>query len=245
MGRTRSSRRWSSSLIVLREPARHPRVRHRVRDPDLRLHGRDHAMIVVGVCPAASAAPTCGGQRAATPSSPSCTTWPRAGILFLILRAFASGCTALTGVEAISNGVPAFRKPKTQERRDHAGADGRHRGDDVRRRHLPGDPARRARSPRTTRTSIGFHGDHRRPTVIAQIGASGLRRADQPRRFYFVQLVTGAHPDPGRQHRVQRLPGAGLDPGARPATCRGSCTPAATGSCSATASSCWRCSPAS
>ena len=32
--------------------------------------------------------------------------------LLLILRAFASGCTALTGVEAISNGVPSFRRPK-------------------------------------------------------------------------------------------------------------------------------------
>lgn len=32
--------------------------------------------------------------------------------LFLILRAFASGCAALTGIEAISNGVPAFRKPE-------------------------------------------------------------------------------------------------------------------------------------
>ncbi|SFJ17213.1 APC family permease [Thermoflavimicrobium dichotomicum] len=32
------------------------------------------------------------------------------GIL-LLLRAFASGCSALTGVEAISNGVPAFRSP--------------------------------------------------------------------------------------------------------------------------------------
>lgn len=31
--------------------------------------------------------------------------------LFVILRAFASGSTALTGVEAISNGVPAFRRP--------------------------------------------------------------------------------------------------------------------------------------
>ena len=37
-----------------------------------------------------------------------------AGVLFLGLRAFASGCTALTGVEAISNGVPAFRKPKSK-----------------------------------------------------------------------------------------------------------------------------------
>jgi len=35
------------------------------------------------------------------------------GAIFLSLRAFASGCTALTGVEAISNGVPAFRKPKS------------------------------------------------------------------------------------------------------------------------------------
>nr|WP_166639800.1 APC family permease [Amycolatopsis sp. SID8362] len=33
-------------------------------------------------------------------------------LVFLLLRSFASGCTALTGVEAISNGVPAFRKPK-------------------------------------------------------------------------------------------------------------------------------------
>jgi amino acid transporter len=33
-------------------------------------------------------------------------------LLFLTLRAFSSGCTALTGVEAIANGVPAFRPPK-------------------------------------------------------------------------------------------------------------------------------------
>jgi amino acid transporter len=35
-------------------------------------------------------------------------------LVFLLLRAFSSGCTALTGVEAISNGVPAFRKPKSK-----------------------------------------------------------------------------------------------------------------------------------
>lgn len=34
--------------------------------------------------------------------------------LFLIARAFSSGAAALTGVEAISNGVPAFRKPKSR-----------------------------------------------------------------------------------------------------------------------------------
>ena len=34
--------------------------------------------------------------------------------VFLVLRAFSSGSAALTGVEAISNGVPAFRKPKSR-----------------------------------------------------------------------------------------------------------------------------------
>ena len=34
--------------------------------------------------------------------------------LFLLLRAFSSGCTALTGIEAISNGVPAFRDPASK-----------------------------------------------------------------------------------------------------------------------------------
>jgi amino acid transporter len=35
-------------------------------------------------------------------------------MVFLLARAFSSGCAALTGVEAISNGVPAFRKPKSR-----------------------------------------------------------------------------------------------------------------------------------
>jgi amino acid transporter len=35
-------------------------------------------------------------------------------LVFLLARAFSSGCAALTGVEAISNGVPAFRKPKSR-----------------------------------------------------------------------------------------------------------------------------------
>lgn len=37
--------------------------------------------------------------------------------LFLILRAFAGGCTAMTGVEAISNGVLAFKPPEWQNAR--------------------------------------------------------------------------------------------------------------------------------
>ena len=34
--------------------------------------------------------------------------------LFLILKGFSSGAVALTGVEAISNGVPAFRRPESK-----------------------------------------------------------------------------------------------------------------------------------
>jgi len=33
---------------------------------------------------------------------------------FLLLRAFAAGCTALTGIEAIADGVPAFKKPESR-----------------------------------------------------------------------------------------------------------------------------------
>lgn len=69
-------------------------------------------MIVVGLVrlatgglqpvPAAAAAPL-GGLQGVT--------------LFLVLRAFSSGCAAMTGIEAISNGVTAFRKPEA----DNAG----------------------------------------------------------------------------------------------------------------------------
>ena len=40
----------------------------------------------------------------------------------LLLRAFSNGCAALTGVEAVSNGVPAFRKPESHTAA-HAGGD--------------------------------------------------------------------------------------------------------------------------
>jgi len=35
-------------------------------------------------------------------------------LVFIVARSFSSGCVALTGVETISNGVPAFRKPKSR-----------------------------------------------------------------------------------------------------------------------------------
>ncbi|MGV4926145.1 MULTISPECIES: APC family permease [unclassified Streptomyces] len=41
-------------------------------------------------------------------------TYTGLALVLLAMRSFASGCTALTGVEAISNGVPAFTKPKSR-----------------------------------------------------------------------------------------------------------------------------------
>jgi len=50
---------------------------------------------------------------AAVPLEPAATVTPVATLTtFLVLRAFANGCTAMTGVEAISNGVPAFEPPE-------------------------------------------------------------------------------------------------------------------------------------
>jgi amino acid transporter len=41
-------------------------------------------------------------------------TFSGAALIFLLARSFSSGTTALTGIEAISNGVPAFQKPKSK-----------------------------------------------------------------------------------------------------------------------------------
>ncbi len=51
------------------------------------------------------------GPQPFTPVPPA----PVSGLTpFLVLHAFSTGCTALTGIEAISNGVPAFRPPEAQ-----------------------------------------------------------------------------------------------------------------------------------
>lgn len=52
-----------------------------------------------------------------TPVESSAVTMASGINLFLLLRAFSSGCAALTGVEAISNGVPAFKKPESDNAR--------------------------------------------------------------------------------------------------------------------------------
>jgi amino acid transporter len=52
------------------------------------------------------------GAASASPAMAPEATHPLS--IFLLLRAFSSGCTALTGVEAISDGVPAFKPPESR-----------------------------------------------------------------------------------------------------------------------------------
>ncbi|MCU1587715.1 MAG: amino acid/polyamine/organocation transporter, superfamily [Frankiales bacterium] len=110
-----------------------------------------------------------------------------AGLVLLGARAFAAGCTALTGVEAISNGVPAFEKPKSKNAATTLTILGLlavtmfigvtylaiHSG---------------VHYTETNGQLIGFHGEVQ-PTVIAQLGAAVFGSASSIPAYY-VQLVT-------------------------------------------------------
>ncbi len=67
------------------------------------------AMLAYGLVRAATEGPALYAATAPPPSAGLTT--------FLILHTFASGCTALTGIEAISNGIPAFQPPATKNAR--------------------------------------------------------------------------------------------------------------------------------
>ncbi|GAB2744550.1 APC family permease [Streptomyces bullii] len=73
------------------------------------------AMVVTGLLQTAfghaPVAESAGWQVHPEPGSVGLTGM---ALVLLTLRAFSSGCTALTGAEAISNGVPAFRPPKAR-----------------------------------------------------------------------------------------------------------------------------------
>jgi len=53
-------------------------------------------------------------QPASPPATPLVPEELQSISFFLLLRAFAAGCTALTGIEAIADGVPAFKKPESR-----------------------------------------------------------------------------------------------------------------------------------
>ena len=69
-------------------------------------------MIGVGLTRAALGDAPIAASSEFTVKDPASLT--QIAFILLLLRAFASGCSALTGVEAVANGVPAFRRPKVK-----------------------------------------------------------------------------------------------------------------------------------
>ncbi len=110
-------------------------------------------------------------------------------LLMLALRAFSSGSSALTGVEAISNGVPAFRKPKSKNAAAtlvamgviaialFSGVTTLALVSDV---HIADDPCRLTGLPG------GCHGAEQR-TVIAQVAAAVF--GGDSAGFYYIQAT--------------------------------------------------------
>ncbi|MFF3327017.1 APC family permease [Streptomyces sp. NPDC002889] len=112
-------------------------------------------------------------------------------LVMLVLRAFSSGCTALTGVEAISNGVPAFRKPKSRNAAATLAAMGliaitMFVGVTtlalVAKVHITDDPCRLTGLP-------GDCSSYIQRTVIAQLAAS-VFGGENSVGFYFIQAAT-------------------------------------------------------
>jgi amino acid transporter len=68
-------------------------------------------MIVVGLFQILTGNPPVASSAEYAVETQSLT---QAAVILLVLRAFSSGCSALTGVEAVSNGVQAFRQPKVR-----------------------------------------------------------------------------------------------------------------------------------
>ena len=156
-------------------------------------------MIVVGLVrellrrpaaepPAHRPGPYTIGARHRTGCSPS-------AIIFTLLRAFANGGSSLTGIEAVSNAVSAFRPPEGRNARRVLVTEGVH----------PGLPGRRdlLAGPRHPRGPLR----QRRPDRDRPGGQPGLR----PRRAGQASVLRGAGGDRAdpvhrRQHQLQRLP---------------------------------------
>jgi hypothetical protein len=103
--------------------------------------------------------------------------------MFLVLRAFSSGCTALTGVEAISNGVPAFKPPKSKNAATTLALLG-----GIAVTMFGGVTALALISHVHVGTLIGAPRGYVEPTVIAQVGRAVFGYSSP--LFYILQLFT-------------------------------------------------------
>ena len=116
--------------------------------------------------------------------------------LFLLLHAFSSGTTALTGVEAISNGITAFNEPRSR----NAG---------LTLIWMSGILGTLFLAMTYLAHAAGAVPSDAE-TVVSQLA----RTVFGGRGFFYLAVHRGDHPDPGhgRQHRLRRL-----SPALRPA----------------------------
>src|SRR5580692_905672 len=110
-------------------------------------------------------------------------TFAGLGLMFLVLRAFSSGCTALTGVEAISNGVPAFKQPKSKNAATTLALLG-----GIAVTMFAGVTALALISHVHAGTLVGTPAGYIQPTVIAQVGRAVFGYSSP--LFYILQLFT-------------------------------------------------------
>ena len=122
--------------------------------------------------------------------------------IFILLKGFSSGAVALTGVEAISNGVPAFRRPESKNAAATLVWMGvilgtLFMGVQILAHHLGPYPSEHT-------------------TVMSQLGTAVFGSGTV--LYVVLQFATAGDPHPRGQHRVRRLPAA----------CRRSSPPTAT-----------------
>jgi amino acid transporter len=116
-------------------------------------------------------------------------------LIFLLARAFSSGCAALTGVEAISNGVPAFRRPKSRNAATTLLLLGSIAitmlmsimllANTMGLKYVDPDDVARLRDSSGNPLPAGYH----QHTVVAQLSRAVFH--DFPPGFYFVVAMTG------------------------------------------------------
>ena len=103
------------AVMTRRQPARPEGVGLAVRPADVPLHRHAGAADRRRLLPDLRPGPRARSRSRTCPRRPSELAEGTAALsLLMLLRAFSSGAVALSGVEAVSNGVPAFRKPEAR-----------------------------------------------------------------------------------------------------------------------------------
>ena len=179
-----------------RQSARHPRVRaasSRCRP----ISSSSRILVLIGVGLWRCRRPAASSRSIAV--DPGAVDGISRSRSFSLLTAFSNGCTAMTGVEAVSNGVPAFKPPEAK----NAAAT-----------MLMMAVLSITMFLGITLLAQAYHVlPSEQETVVSQLARGVFGGAASP--YYARPGGDDADPGAGGEHRVRRLPAAGVDPRAR------------------------------